>query len=72
MDIKKAKEILSKSGYQVYNLWSIEDVQHNYKCTDDQAMEVLIKALTNEATMDQIWFAIDFHAEDNGLKKINQ
>tara|TARA_Y100001963_G_C6725174_1_gene421088 strand:- start:1010 stop:1222 length:213 start_codon:yes stop_codon:yes gene_type:complete len=69
MDIKKAKEILSKSGYQVDNLWNIKDVQHKYKCTDDEAMKVLIQALTNEATMEQIWFAIDFHAEENGLKK---
>ena len=68
MDINKAKEILSQSGYQVYNLWSIEDVQNSYDCTDEQAMEVLIQALTNDHTMDQIWFAINFHAEDNGLK----
>ena len=67
-DINKAKEILSQSGYQVYNLWSIEDVQNSYDCTDEQAMEVLIQALTNDHTMDQIWFAINFHAEDNGLK----
>tara|TARA_B100000927_G_scaffold237855_1_gene198733 strand:+ start:2510 stop:2728 length:219 start_codon:yes stop_codon:yes gene_type:complete len=71
MDTKKAREILSNSGYQVDNLWHIEDVKHKYKCTDDEAMKVLIQALDNEATMEQIWFAIDFHAEDNGLKKIN-
>tara|TARA_R110000824_G_scaffold113854_1_gene263887 strand:+ start:316 stop:432 length:117 start_codon:yes stop_codon:yes gene_type:complete len=29
-------------------------------------------ALTNEATMEQIWFAIDFHGEDNKLTKINK
>lgn len=73
MEEEKAKEILLKAGYQVDNLWTIRDVQDNYECTKDQAMEVLIQALTNHATMEQIWFAVDFHAEDNGLKsKENQ
>tara|TARA_R100000963_G_C4634265_1_gene98687 strand:- start:684 stop:908 length:225 start_codon:yes stop_codon:yes gene_type:complete len=69
MEIEKAKETLLKSGYQVYNLWSIHDVQDNYDCTDQEAMEVLIQALTNDATMEQIWFAVNFHAEENGLKE---
>ena len=68
MDTEKAKEILLKAGYQVDSLWTIHDVQEKYECTDDQAMEVLIQALTNHATMEQISFAVDFHAEDNGLK----
>ena len=68
MDTEKAKEILLKAGCQVDNLWTIHDVHQNYECTDDQAMEVLIQALTNDATMEQIWFAVDFHAKENGLK----
>jgi hypothetical protein len=65
----KAKELLEKQGYQVYNLWHIEDVTGNYNCTDDEAMEVLIAALTNESVIQQIWHAINFHAEENGLKQ---
>jgi len=53
-----------KEGYQTFNLWHINDVMDRYKCTENEAMEVLEKALTNEATMNQIWFAIDFHAKE--------
>jgi hypothetical protein len=30
---------------------------------------VLDGALNNEATMEQIWFAIDFHGENEGLTR---
>ena len=70
-EIEKAKALLKENGYQVYNLWCIEDVQHKYKCTDEEAHGVLIDALQNDATMEQIWFAIDFHAEYDGLELKN-
>ena len=54
-------------SYQIENLWSVSDMQ-DWDCTDDEALEVLEKALTNDATMEQIWCAIDYHARDNGLK----
>jgi hypothetical protein len=61
-EIIKAKEVLRNAGYFVDNLWHIQDVYNvaegNIK--KDQAMKVLEMALTNEATMDQIWFAIKF------------
>lgn len=67
-EVKEAKAILEKNGYQVYNLWHIDDVRHKYDCTEEEAQGVLINALQNDATMTQIWLAIDFHAEDEGLK----
>ena len=67
--MKKAKESLEKHGYQVHNLWNISDVKSKYNCTNDEAMKVLIQALTNDATMEQIWYAISFHAEESGLKE---
>jgi hypothetical protein len=67
-EIEEAKATLRKHGYQVYNLWHIDDVKHKYECTDEEAQGVLIDALQNDATMTQIWFAIDFHAEFNGLE----
>jgi len=67
--IEEAKALLKENGYQVYNLWCIEDVQSEYECTDDEAHGVLIDALTNEATMNQIWFALHFHAEEEGLER---
>ena len=53
-----------RNDYQKENLWCVEDVKSKFKCTDDEALEVLEQALTNDATMEQIWFAIDFHAEE--------
>tara|TARA_B110000467_G_C18305892_1_gene474655 strand:+ start:1144 stop:1404 length:261 start_codon:yes stop_codon:yes gene_type:complete len=54
---------LKSRGKFVDNLWTIEDVQSRFNCTDDEAQEVLEQALTNEVTMEQIWFAIQFHGE---------
>lgn len=56
-----------REDYQTENLWCIEDVKSKFNCTDEKALEVLEQALTNEATIDQICFAINFHAEDLGL-----
>ncbi len=56
-----------RDDYQKENLWCVEDVKSKFNCTDDEALEVLEQALTNDATMEQIWFAIDFHGNENGL-----
>jgi hypothetical protein len=70
-EINKAKEVLKTNGYYIDNLWSTPDVMQNYNCTIEEAQEVLDQALTNEATMEQVWFAINFHAEENNLESIN-
>ena len=38
---------LKSRGKFVDNLWTIEDVQSRFNCTDDEAQEVLEQALTN-------------------------
>lgn len=70
--IKQAKQVLRDNGYYVGNLWSVQDVIDNYNCTDDEAQEVLDGALQNNATMEQIWYAIHHHAEKQGLTKVEQ
>jgi len=65
MLISQAKFTLKQAGYFVDNLWHIQDV---YNVADgniqkDQAMQVLSMALTNEATMEQIWLAIQMATE---------
>jgi hypothetical protein len=66
--IANAKLVLKQAGYFVDNLWHIDDVKLRYNCTDnDQAQDILNGALTNDATMGQIWFAIDMVAQDEGL-----
>ena len=59
-----------RDDYQKENLWCVEDVKSIFDCTDYEALEVLEQALTNEATMEQIWYAIRFHGNENGLKEI--
>jgi len=68
-EIAKAKEILSKHGYYVGNLYQAEDVQSIYECTDDQAIDVLDKALDNDGTANEIWESIRYFSEDMGLKE---
>jgi hypothetical protein len=63
-DVLTARQLLKSRGYFVDNLWSVEDVMDNYNCTQDQAEEVLEMALTNDATMEQIWLAIRYACEE--------
>jgi hypothetical protein len=66
--IQEAREFLKSEGFQTDNLWTAEDVQHKWNCSQEDAIGILYSALTNDATMEQIWMAIDFHAEDSGLE----
>jgi hypothetical protein len=68
-DVIKARGVLRKNGYFVENLWSTDDVTQNYNCTQDEAQKVLEMALTNEATMEQIWLAIDDACDYLAIKK---
>lgn len=66
--IANAKLVLKQAGYFVDNLWHVDDVKDRYNCDDDdQAQSIINEALTNGATMEQIWFAIDMVAQDEGL-----
>ena len=63
-EIQKAKDLLESKGYFTYNLWHTEDVTENYECEEDDAQEVL-----KGAVIESIWYAIDVHAEEIGLKR---
>jgi hypothetical protein len=63
--IEQAKKTLRDAGYFTDNLWHVDDVKHNYKCDNETALEILDNALTNDATMEQIWFAINFHIDEH-------
>jgi hypothetical protein len=64
------KDELQSRGFFVDNLWTTEDVKSRFNCTEDEAQEVLYDALTNEATMERIWYAIDYHAQENELAQL--
>ena len=69
MIIEQAKAVLRENGFFVDNLWHVDDVKLRYNCDDnEQAQDILNSALTNDATMEQIWFAIDMVAQDESLE----
>jgi hypothetical protein len=67
--VEQAKQILKDAGYFTDNLWRVEDVKSKFNCTDEEAHSVLYSALTNEATMEQIWFSIREFGEMEGLEE---
>jgi hypothetical protein len=70
--IELAKTILRENGYFVDNLWCVYDVKHKFVCDDETAQDVLYRALTNDATYEQIWLAIDIIAENKQLEEQEQ
>ena len=70
--IEKAKTFLEKEGYFTYNLWCVDDVKCKFKCSDEQAQEVLRSALQNDATMEQIWLAIEVTGDADGLERVEE
>lgn len=65
MTTEQAKQVLRDNGYFVDNLWHIDDVKNATEAnlSANQAMQVLRTALTNEATMEQIWMSIQTATE---------
>ena len=71
-EIESAKALLEEAGYFTRNLWHVDDVKGKFECTDEQAHKVLYNALTNDATMEQIWLAIEISGESESLIELNQ
>lgn len=69
--IEEAKAILKQAGYYVDNLWHVDDVKSRFECDEDDAQEVLDSALKNEATMEQIWYAILESGRAEGLQELD-
>jgi muramoyltetrapeptide carboxypeptidase LdcA involved in peptidoglycan recycling len=70
MNVQEAKEVLKANGYFVDNLWCVDDVKAKFKCTDEQAQDVLLMSMINEATMEQIWFSIGEFGRIEKLEEI--
>ncbi len=61
MTTKEARGLLESKGYYTGNLWCVDDCDADL--TYDEAIQVLDKALTEEAVMEIIWDFINFHTE---------
>lgn len=66
-EIEKAKEVLRLAGYYVDNLWHVDDVKQSYKCTNEEAIEVLDGALNDNYVVENIFEGIDLFANNIGL-----
>lgn len=58
-----------KTNCYINNLWHTEDVTDRFDCTNDEAMKVLEKALTNDYTFDTIHELIKDTAKEMGVKR---
>jgi hypothetical protein len=67
---EQLKDELERRGFFTGNLWSVEDVKSRFLVSDGEAQDVLYNALTNEATMEQIWLAIDMFGDMEGYERI--
>jgi len=67
---EELKDELSRRGYFTDNLWCVEDVKSKFIVTNDEAQDILNSSLTNEATMQQIWFSIETFGEMGGYKEV--
>jgi hypothetical protein len=68
MNSTEAKKILADLGYYTDVLWNIEDVTDHYKCTDEEAYEVLGMVLTDGYIKSQIREAIHIASEQLNLE----
>ena len=69
-DVATARALLRSKGFFTENLWNVDDVLQNYDCSRGKAYEVIEKAMTNEATMQQIFLAIDDVCDDLEIKQL--
>ena len=61
--IEQAKAVLKNAGYFVDSLWSVADVQSRFECSQEEAMTVLNRALTNSYIVGQIWSSIEIEGD---------
>jgi hypothetical protein len=69
---QQLKEELSRRGFFTDNLWSVHDVKGIFNVTDDEAQEVLEKSLTNDATMEQVWFSIRTFGDMENYERVDK
>jgi hypothetical protein len=53
----------------IYSYWSTQDVLNEFECTEQEALEILDMAMTDELAMEAIWFSIKHYALERKLTK---
>ena len=60
---------LAFRGYQTQNLWHIDDVLQNYKCSEGDALDIIQQALNNPGVREYIFDTIDEICWQEGIKQ---
>jgi len=72
IDNQTCKNILQNNGLFTDNLWCVDDVKCVVKCDDDdECIEILNDALTEDYTYTTIWDAIKRCGVENGFELNN-
>ena len=58
--IGNARQVLKEHGYYVENLWHIDDVKQNHNVSDDEAYDIIDKAMQSSFIMNDIFEQIDY------------
>ena len=67
--IDAAISFLEDEGYYTRNLWHIDDVRGKYKCTKEEAMDILDTAVGGEWIMEMINERISDFCNNEGYKE---
>jgi hypothetical protein len=68
-EIEKAKKTLKDAGYYVDNLWSIEDVKKDWRCTDKQSFEILDNIFKKEYFGEVVFDLINIEARKRDYRQ---
>ena len=60
---------LALRGYQSANLWHIDEVLHNYKCSEGDALDIIQRACNHHDVIDYIFDTIDEICWEEGIKQ---
>lgn len=69
-EINQAKNVLRENGYFADNLWRIEDVKTRFKCDNETAQDILLRALTRGDVVTQINEVIREISEEENLTEV--
>jgi hypothetical protein len=70
MNSIEAKKILADQGIYSENMWNVNHVTYFYKCTENEAYEILEHVLSSDYIISQIWDGIDKRAKELNLEKL--
>jgi hypothetical protein len=70
MNSIQAKKFLADQGFYSENMWNVNHVTFFYKCTENEAYEILEHVLTSDKILSQIWDGIHKRAVELGIEKL--